>query len=108
VTLRLTRSPGVFVSREPYPIDSRKQIKLIDIFPISSEPRNNARVIPDGVFQAVHMVRVSIGWNNTSTLTQRLITYFSSFVQTPLYVQIQGWGDFTKLNIANGDYGGEL
>lgn len=43
-----------------------------------TKPRNNARVIPDGVLQAVH------------------------FVKTPLYVQIQGWGDFTKLNIATG------
>lgn len=32
----------------------------------STEPRNNARVIPDGVLQAVH------------------------FVKTPLYVQVQG------------------
>ncbi|KAI5451662.1 hypothetical protein NCC49_001643 [Naganishia albida] len=49
-----------------------------------TKPRNNARVIPDGVLSAVH------------------------FVKTPLYVQIQGWGDFTKLNIAEGDQGGEL
>lgn len=48
------------------------------------QPRNNARVIPDGVLQAVH------------------------FVRTPMYVQVQGWGDFTKLNIASGDEGGEL
>lgn len=41
-----------------------------------TKPRNDARVIPDGVLSAVH------------------------FVKTPLYVQIQGWGDFTKLNIA--------
>jgi hypothetical protein len=46
-----------------------------------TKPRNNARVIPDGVLSAVH------------------------FVKTPLYVQIQGWGDFTKLNIATGDQG---
>ncbi|KAJ9105953.1 hypothetical protein QFC19_003287 [Naganishia cerealis] len=48
------------------------------------QPRNNARVIPDGVLKAVH------------------------FVKTPLYVQVQGWGDFTRLNIASGDEGGEL
>jgi hypothetical protein len=29
-------------------------------------------------------------------------------VKTPLYWQIQGWGDLTKLNIADGDFGGEL
>lgn len=48
------------------------------------QPRNNARVIPDGTFHAVH------------------------FVKTPLYWQVQGWGDFTKLNIKAGDQGGEL
>ncbi|AFR92907.1 immunoreactive mannoprotein MP88 [Cryptococcus neoformans C23] len=48
------------------------------------QPRNNARVIPDGVLTAVH------------------------FVKTPLYWQIQGFGDFTHLNIQSGDEGGEL
>lgn len=48
------------------------------------QPRNNARVIPDGVLTAVH------------------------FVKTPLYWQIQGFGDFTHLNIQDGDEGGEL
>lgn len=50
----------------------------------AAEARNNARVIPDGTFTAVH------------------------FVKTPLYWQIQGFGDFTKINIASGDEGGEL
>lgn len=48
------------------------------------QPRNNARVIPDGTVTAAHMVK------------------------TPLYWQIQGFGDFTKINIASGDQGGEL
>lgn len=48
------------------------------------QARNNARVIPDGVFTAVHMLR------------------------TPLYWQIQGYGDFTQINIESGDEGGEL
>ncbi|WVR08600.1 hypothetical protein IAU60_005655 [Kwoniella sp. DSM 27419] len=48
------------------------------------QPRNNARVIPDGTLTAVH------------------------FVKTPLYWQIQGFGDLTKLNIQSGDEGGEL
>ncbi|WWD20628.1 hypothetical protein CI109_105104 [Kwoniella shandongensis] len=48
------------------------------------QPRNNARVIPDGTFTAVH------------------------FVKTPLYWQIQGLGDLTKLNILANDEGGEL
>lgn len=37
------------------------------------EPRNNARLIPDGTITSVH------------------------FVKTPLYVQISGAGDFTKV-----------
>ncbi|KAL1411467.1 hypothetical protein Q8F55_002423 [Vanrija albida] len=49
-----------------------------------TQPRNNARVIPDGTVTSAH------------------------FVKTPVYWQIQGFGDFTKLNIAAGDAGGEL
>jgi len=30
------------------------------------------------------------------------------FVQTPDYVQVTGTGDFTKINVKKGDYGGEL
>lgn len=30
------------------------------------------------------------------------------YIQTDFYVQIMGYGDFTKLNIPYGDYGGEL
>ncbi|KAJ7908886.1 hypothetical protein B0H13DRAFT_2251474 [Mycena leptocephala] len=48
------------------------------------EARNNARVIPDGTITGI------------------------SFLKTDFYVQIMGNGDFTKLNIANGDFGGEL
>ncbi|WWC65132.1 uncharacterized protein I303_107746 [Kwoniella dejecticola CBS 10117] len=48
------------------------------------QARNDARQIPDGTFTSVH------------------------FVKTPLYWQIQGLGDLTKLNIASGDEGGEL
>ncbi|KAL8279051.1 hypothetical protein RQP46_008509 [Phenoliferia psychrophenolica] len=32
----------------------------------------------------------------------------SHFVQTPHYLQITGYGDFTKMNIISGDEGGEL
>ncbi|KZT57893.1 hypothetical protein CALCODRAFT_495529 [Calocera cornea HHB12733] len=42
------------------------------------------RTIPDGTMQGVH------------------------WVQTPLYVQVTGFGDLTKLNIPAGDGGGEL
>ncbi|KAJ7635292.1 hypothetical protein FB45DRAFT_911198 [Roridomyces roridus] len=47
-------------------------------------PRNGARVIPDGTFSGV------------------------SFLKTPFYVQILGFGDFTKINVAANDAGGEL
>ncbi|KAL5522774.1 hypothetical protein ACEPAG_8792 [Sanghuangporus baumii] len=43
-----------------------------------------ARLIPDGTLQGVH------------------------FVQTPDYVQVTGVGDLTKLNVPQGDAGGEL
>ncbi|KAJ7032364.1 hypothetical protein C8F04DRAFT_1107404 [Mycena alexandri] len=49
-----------------------------------TQPRNNARVIPDGVITGV------------------------SFLKTDFYVQIYGFGDFEKLNIKPGDGGGEL
>ncbi|EJD01735.1 carbohydrate-binding module family 13 protein [Fomitiporia mediterranea MF3/22] len=43
-----------------------------------------SRTVPDGTLQGVH------------------------FVKTPDYVQVTGVGDFTKMNIPNGDEGGEL
>ncbi|KAF8897989.1 hypothetical protein CPB85DRAFT_193516 [Mucidula mucida] len=49
-----------------------------------TKPRNGARVIPDGVITGV------------------------SFIKTDFYVQLMAYGDFTKLNIIDGDYGGEL
>lgn len=49
-----------------------------------TKARNNARVIPDGTVTAVH------------------------FIKTPLYVQVMALGDFTKINLMPGDYGGEL
>lgn len=49
-----------------------------------TKPRNNARLIPDGVITAAH------------------------YIKTPLYVQIYGFWDGTKVNIPYGDSGGEL
>ncbi|EAU83573.1 immunoreactive mannoprotein MP88 [Coprinopsis cinerea okayama7 len=49
-----------------------------------TKPRNNARVIPDGTLTGV------------------------TFLRTDFYVQVIGFGNFTKLNIPQGDYGGEL
>ncbi|PWN25382.1 hypothetical protein BDZ90DRAFT_243438, partial [Jaminaea rosea] len=45
---------------------------------------HGARLIPDGTLTSVH------------------------FVKTSAYVQVTGTGDFTKINIAAGDQGGEL
>jgi len=49
-----------------------------------TQQRNNARLIPDGTISGV------------------------SFLKTDAYVQVYGYGDFTRLNIPNGDFGGEL
>jgi len=49
-----------------------------------TQPRNNARVIPDGTITGV------------------------SFLKTDFYIQLMGTGDLTKLNILPGDQGGEL
>ena len=49
-----------------------------------SKDGHGARVMPQGTLTGVH------------------------FVKTPQYVQVTGQGDFTKINIANGDEGGEL
>ncbi|TRM59349.1 hypothetical protein BD626DRAFT_508055 [Schizophyllum amplum] len=49
-----------------------------------TKARNNARVIPDGVITGV------------------------SLLKTDMYVQLMGYGDLTQINIAAGDYGGEL
>ncbi|KAF9468666.1 hypothetical protein BDZ94DRAFT_1279735 [Collybia nuda] len=49
-----------------------------------TKQRNNARLIPDGTLTGV------------------------SFIKTDAYVQVYGYGDFTRLNIPFGDFGGEL
>ncbi|KAE9404238.1 hypothetical protein BT96DRAFT_813783, partial [Gymnopus androsaceus JB14] len=49
-----------------------------------TQARNNARVIPDGTITGV------------------------SLLKTDSYVQIMGYGNLTRLNIPNGDFGGEL
>ncbi|KAF8639345.1 hypothetical protein AX17_001564 [Amanita inopinata Kibby_2008] len=49
-----------------------------------TQPRNNARLIPDGTLTGL------------------------SFLKTDMYIQILGYGNFTRLNIPFGDYGGEL
>ncbi|KAG9121645.1 hypothetical protein FRC07_002330, partial [Ceratobasidium sp. 392] len=48
------------------------------------KPGYGTRLIPDGTIKGAH------------------------FVQTPDYVQVTGWGDFTKMNVPKGDEGGEL
>ncbi|TFK22518.1 hypothetical protein FA15DRAFT_748420 [Coprinopsis marcescibilis] len=54
-----------------------------------TQPRNNARVIPDGTLTGVSFLKTG--------------NHMSDF-----YVQIMGYGNFTRLNIPDGDYGGEL
>ena len=49
-----------------------------------TQPGYRARVVQDGVIAGAH------------------------FVQTPDYVQVTGVGDLTKINIPQGDEGGEL
>ncbi|KAJ7049628.1 hypothetical protein C8F01DRAFT_1181897 [Mycena amicta] len=49
-----------------------------------TKPRNDARIIPDGTLTGV------------------------SFLRNSFYVQVLGFGDFTKLNVLAGDEGGEL
>jgi len=49
-----------------------------------TKPRNNARLIPDGAITAAHIIK------------------------TPLYIQVYGFWDGSKVNIPNGDAGGEL
>ncbi|EJT49892.1 glycoprotein [Trichosporon asahii var. asahii CBS 2479] len=49
-----------------------------------TKPRNNARIIPDGTITAAHLVK------------------------TPAYIQIHGFWDGTRINIVDGDSGGEL
>ncbi|ORX40713.1 hypothetical protein BD324DRAFT_678154 [Kockovaella imperatae] len=49
-----------------------------------SKAGHDARLIPDGTLHGV------------------------TYVKTPNYVQVSGFGDFTKINIAPGDYGGQF
>ncbi|KDN52095.1 hypothetical protein K437DRAFT_261644 [Tilletiaria anomala UBC 951] len=70
----------------PEPVPNTQQMGDIEQTTVAycTKARNNARVIPDGTLTAVH------------------------FVKTPLYVQVMALGDFTKINMAPGDLGGEL
>ncbi|KAL1410770.1 hypothetical protein Q8F55_001712 [Vanrija albida] len=49
-----------------------------------TQPRNGARLIPDGTIHSAHVIK------------------------TPMYVQIHGFWDGTRVNIPAGDSGGEL
>ncbi|KAF9267020.1 hypothetical protein L218DRAFT_955495 [Marasmius fiardii PR-910] len=49
-----------------------------------TKARNNARVIPDGTFTGL------------------------SYLKTDFYIQLMGFGDMTKINLIQGDFGGEL
>lgn len=66
-----------------------------------TQQRNNARVIPDGTLTGVSFLKTG----------QYITNYQQLFINMgyrylDAYVQIYGYGDFTKLNIPNGDFGG--
>lgn len=70
----------------PEPLNNTQTMGYLEATTVAycTKPRNNARVIPDGTVTAVQ------------------------FVKTPLYIQLSALGDFTKINMAPGDMGGEL
>lgn len=83
---------------------------LTDILPYRlsfSEPRNNARVIPDGKWTRATRSLTHAAMLKPPPSTSGVITA-AHFVKTPNYVQIQGFFDGTKINIMSGDEGGEL
>ncbi|KAJ9101659.1 hypothetical protein QFC20_005192 [Naganishia adeliensis] len=73
----------VFGPPEPGPDSLIGNVEPI-VVAYCSQARNGARIIPDGTIQSAH------------------------FIKTPMYVQIQGYFDGTKINIPYGDDGGEL
>jgi hypothetical protein len=66
-----------------------------------TKPRNNARVIPDGVLQSASFLKT--GENSDTMHSLKIDASLPEF-----YVQIMGTGDFTQMNIPSGDEGGEL
>lgn len=70
----------------PEPLNNTQELGSLEQTTVAycTKPRNNARVIPDGTITAVQ------------------------FVKTPLYIQLYALGDFTNINMAPGDTGGEL
>ena len=62
------------------PVSDAEQVAIA----YCTKSNRGARVIPDGTLKGVH------------------------FVRTPEYVQVTGVGDFTKINIPQGDAGGEI
>jgi hypothetical protein len=77
-----------------------------------TKERNGARLIPDGCVPSRRSRGPWLAHQETDPLwaasSQRRAITAAHFVKTPLYVQVQGRGDLTKLNIAAGDDGGEL
>ena len=64
-----------------------------------TKPRNNARVIPDGVLSGVSFLK-------TGEVLLYSRTNMNSEMSLDFYVQLIGYGDLTKLNILYGDSGG--
>ncbi|RSH90776.1 hypothetical protein EHS25_009951 [Saitozyma podzolica] len=74
--------PVLTAPRTPPPPPSLQSEPVVVAY--CTKQRNGARLIPDGAITAAH------------------------FIKTPLYVQIYGFWDGTKVNIPSGDTGGEL
>lgn len=76
-----------------------------------TQPRNGARIIPDGALKSAHVspyvLLDALEWDDR-LMDIMLLDMVVQFVKTPLYVQISGVWDGTQVDIVGGDYGGEL
>jgi len=64
-----------------------------------TKPRNNARVIPDGVLFGASFLKTGEG-------SLDIEDNYQSELSLDFYVQLIGYGDLTQLNIPYGDSGG--
>jgi len=82
-------------------------INSIDDFCLYAPPSSKARRATIGDTE-----RYEVSWCTKSGYGTRVFPNGTikgaHFVKTPDYVQITGWGDFTKIGVSKGDAGGEL
>lgn len=64
-----------------------------------TKQRNNARLIPDGTITGVSFIK-------TGKNKRQIILSLIQSIALDAYVQVYGYGDFTRLNIPFGDFGG--